>query len=144
MSSETIKDGIPIRDYIIDKVSEAYESAKDNINTALSVEGGISMAAQDRLIENITTLRNLAASPRIHTTVGVYPDGSYKVNGVLEDHLGLHIQYNTRYRGGRALFLNGIAIYRGSLDIDTLNNFEQRIKDNPEQFIKTVKSDKYE
>lgn len=49
----------------------------------------------------------------IWTTIGVYYNGEYKINGVLPEDLAGHIQYNIKNRPGRALFLNGECIYRG-------------------------------
>lgn len=50
---------------------------------------------------------------KIHTTIGLYPDLSYKINGVREDLLKQHIKYNITNRFGRALFLDGKCIYKG-------------------------------
>lgn len=43
----------------------------------------------------------------IHTTIGLYLNGDYVVNGVLDDHLANHIKYNINNRWGRALFVDG-------------------------------------
>jgi hypothetical protein len=51
----------------------------------------------------------------IHHTVGVYPDGSYKQNGVSAANLAHHIAYNKEYRPGRALFVDKRLIHRGNL-----------------------------
>lgn len=50
---------------------------------------------------------------KIHTTIGLYSNGDYVVNGVHEDHLNDHIKYNTTFRGGRALFVDGACVYTG-------------------------------
>lgn len=49
----------------------------------------------------------------IHTTVGVYPDGSYKINGVKSEHIATHIEYNLKFRPGRALIVDGVVISHG-------------------------------
>lgn len=50
----------------------------------------------------------------IHTTIGVYPNGDYKVNGVCSENLADHIHYNLTYRPGRAFVLDGVVLYKGS------------------------------
>ncbi len=50
---------------------------------------------------------------KINTTIGLYPNGEYKINGVGDNNLESHIEYNKVYRPGRALFLNGKCIYKG-------------------------------
>ena len=49
----------------------------------------------------------------IHTTIGIYRDGSYKTNGVDSEHLQQHIEYNKTYRFGRALVVDGEIVYYG-------------------------------
>ena len=49
----------------------------------------------------------------IHTTVGVYPNGQYKTNGVESEDLAQHIWYNMTFRPGRTLFVDGVLLYRG-------------------------------
>ena len=49
----------------------------------------------------------------IHHTVGLYPNGETKSNGVPSEDLAAHIQYNITFRPGRALFVDGFCIYRG-------------------------------
>jgi hypothetical protein len=50
---------------------------------------------------------------KIHTTIGVYPSGQTKVNGVKDEHLDEHIQYNKDFRFGRALIVNRKLVYKG-------------------------------
>ena len=50
---------------------------------------------------------------KIHTTVGVYLNGDYKANGVIEANLDYHIHYNKTYRFGRALLVDGKVEYLG-------------------------------
>jgi hypothetical protein len=56
----------------------------------------------------------------IHHTVGVYPDGSMKHNGVPDDHLAAHIAYNKEFRPGRALFVDGVCVYEGACRPETI------------------------
>ena len=51
----------------------------------------------------------------IITTVGIYPDGSFKLNGVAPEHLESHIKYNKEWRFGRALVVDGKIEYSGYL-----------------------------
>lgn len=55
----------------------------------------------------------------IHTTIGIYPNGEYKTNGVLSDHLASHIWYNLTYRPGRALVVDGYMIHDGCVKHDS-------------------------
>ena len=67
----------------------------------------------------------------VHTTIGVYNGGDFKMNGVLPEHLEAHIEYNKTWRFGRALFVDGKCVYKGYLDDERVKAFEQRIiKDN--------------
>jgi hypothetical protein len=58
----------------------------------------------------------------IHHTVGVYPNGQYKENGVLPVHLFDHVQYNMFWRPGRALFVDGTLVYAGIMTPESLAN----------------------
>ena len=49
----------------------------------------------------------------IHTTIGVYPNGSHKVNGVTSENLAGHILYNTDNRPGRTLIVDDVILYKG-------------------------------
>lgn len=60
---------------------------------------------------------------KIHTTIGLYSNGDYVVNGVHEDHLDDHIKYNTTFRGGRALFVDGKCVYIGYMTEIECNDF---------------------
>lgn len=62
----------------------------------------------------------------IHTTVGVYPDGSYKSNGVEPGHLQVHISYNKDYRPGRALLVDGKVVLRGYYSEDEVGMLEEK------------------
>jgi hypothetical protein len=63
----------------------------------------------------------------IHTTVGLYPSGYVKLNGVTSEHLQNHIEYNKFWRPGRALFIDGILIYDGCVTANTINKYSYTI-----------------
>ena len=50
---------------------------------------------------------------KIYTTIGVYCDGSYKVNGVEEADIRTHVEYNKVFRFGRALIVDGEIVNLG-------------------------------
>lgn len=79
---------------------------------------------------------------KIHTTIGVYANLEYIVNGVLDKHLEEHINYNKTYRFGRALFVNGKCVYKGNLSNKEILSFEDELKENP--IIKTVCTQPYQ
>lgn len=64
----------------------------------------------------------------IHTTIGVYPNGDCKVNGVDSEHLESHIQYNKDFRVGRALFVDGVCVYKGFVDESVLEAWKEKAK----------------
>jgi hypothetical protein len=51
----------------------------------------------------------------IHHTLGVYPNGDRKHNGVVDSHLAEHIAYNLAWRPGRAFFVDGVCHNTGYL-----------------------------
>ncbi len=57
---------------------------------------------------------------KIHHTVGVYNNGQMKQNGVPEDLLAGHIEYNKTMRFGRALFVDGTCVFAGYLGPEQL------------------------
>jgi hypothetical protein len=65
------------------------------------------------------------STTKIHHSVGVYSDLSYKQNGVAEEHLAEHINYNKKYRFGRALFVDGVCVYEGYLIAESLEKAKQ-------------------
>lgn len=67
--------------------------------------------------------------PTIYTTIGVYANHSYKVNGVSAEHIDSHIDYNITFRPGRALFVNGVCKNKGYLSDDEIKEFEVKLKD---------------
>lgn len=52
----------------------------------------------------------------VYTTIGVYPNGEYVVNGVSEEDLKEHIEFNKMMRPGRGLMINGVFIWNGNID----------------------------
>lgn len=56
----------------------------------------------------------------VHHTVGVYPNGDMKQNGVIHENLEEHIEYNIKFRFGRALFVDGKCVYPGFVNDSTL------------------------
>ena len=64
----------------------------------------------------------------MHTTIGVYKNMEYKVNGVDPNDLASHINYNITHRFGRALFVDGRCIYKGYLTDKQIDEFKQKIK----------------
>lgn len=44
---------------------------------------------------------------KIHVCVGFYPNGTYVINHVRDEDLGANVDYNRRYRPGRAYFVDG-------------------------------------
>ncbi len=63
----------------------------------------------------------------IHTTIGLYANGTYKINGVKSEHLEEHIAYNKKYRGGRTLFVDGNLIHKGYHNDEQIKAFQERI-----------------
>ena len=55
---------------------------------------------------------------KIFTTIGIYPNGQFKINGVLEENLQSHIEYNKKWRFGRALIVDGKIVYSGMMNKD--------------------------
>lgn len=65
---------------------------------------------------------------KIHTTIGVYPNGDYKTNGVREDLLESHIEYNKTMRFGRALLVDGKVVHLGSYEESNRKTLEKKFK----------------
>lgn len=64
----------------------------------------------------------------IFTTIGVYPNGDMKLNGVKSENLKAHIEYNITHRWGRALFVNGVCKHRGYLTNEKIAHYEKLFK----------------
>ncbi len=71
---------------------------------------------------------------KIHTTIGVYANSDYKINGVESKHLASHIEYNKILRWGRALFVDGKCIHQGYLTKEECDAWEVKIKDNLDKY----------
>ena len=70
----------------------------------------------------------------IHTTIGVYPNGSHKVNGVKSENIASHIDYNLTMRPGRTLIVDGYVLKIGigciQKDADrAIDKVEKKTKD---------------
>lgn len=68
----------------------------------------------------------------IYTTVGVYNGDinehtQLKVNGVTQEWIEHHIDYNKTYRFGRALFVDGQCVYTGYLSETAAYQWEHKI-----------------
>lgn len=63
----------------------------------------------------------------IHSTIGVYANGSFKTNGVLAEDLSDHVQYNLKMCPGRAFFVDGICLNRGYLSEDEASQWVVKI-----------------
>lgn len=72
----------------------------------------------------------------IHTTIGVYANGDFKINGVKPEHLDSHIEYNKTMRFGRALFVDGICHNQGYLSPEECKEWEAKIQADPKRFTR--------
>lgn len=66
---------------------------------------------------------------KIITCCGVYNNGDKVFNGVYEEDLPFHIQYNKDFRFGRALFVEGKCVHKGYLTQERCDAIEVEIKD---------------
>lgn len=67
------------------------------------------------LLNETQTQKPVKPGTKLFHTMGVYRDGSRKNNGVIEEHLADHIEYNKTMRPGRALFVDGVCHNKGYL-----------------------------
>lgn len=74
----------------------------------------------------------------IHHTMGVYPNGDRVHNGVADEHLAQHIEYNDTFRPGRALFVDGKCRLKGSLKADTIAAIEAELVAKPVQMSRVT------
>lgn len=56
----------------------------------------------------------------IHHTIGIYPNGEWKCNGVQSEHLAEHIAYNLRFRPGRTFYVDWICLNKGPIKPEVL------------------------
>jgi hypothetical protein len=74
------------------------------------------------------------AQGKIHHTMGLYPNGSTKHNGVAAEDLEGHIQYQD-CRPGRAFFVDGNCIYKGlGISPESIEHWEAELAANPRTF----------
>ena len=66
----------------------------------------------------------------IHTTIGVYANGDMKFNGVPEQNLEAHIEYNLIARPGRGFFVDGECKNQGYLTDDEVVGYTKLFKDD--------------
>lgn len=71
---------------------------------------------------------------KIYTTIGVYNNDSFKINGVRESLLLEHIQFNIRHRPGRALFVDGVCLHEGYLTRERADEWEEKIRKDKKTF----------
>ena len=69
------------------------------------------------------------------TTVGVYSNLSYVVNGVLPEHLEDHIDYNKVMRFGRALLVDGKVVHTGYFSESDIPMLEEKFGHIKADFI---------
>ena len=59
-----------------------------------------------------------------HLTLGVYPNGDYKWNVVLDSDLADHINYNKTLRPGRLLYVDGERVHDGLMKGAELEKYD--------------------
>jgi hypothetical protein len=91
-------------------------------------EDYVSMSAYDRAMISRKELRG-SEEEVIHTTVGVYSNlnAPFKSNGVKSERLDDHIKYNTDHRFGRALFVDGVCVYKGYLSDEDIELVQEKV-----------------
>lgn len=65
----------------------------------------------------------------LHTTIGYYPNGDYKVNGVPSEDIASHIWYNITFRPGRLFIVDGYCVHRGTFSYDSCKEIVEKLKD---------------
>lgn len=66
---------------------------------------------------------------QIHTTCGVYANGDMVLNGVREENLEQHIEFNKTARPGRGLFVDGLCVNTGYLTEEQVIHFTKLLKE---------------
>lgn len=69
-----------------------------------------------------------SAQTKMHRTYGLYPNGDWKRNAVLPEHLAGHVQYNLDMRPGRALIVDGVIRHKGQVPADVLEDFMEQLE----------------
>lgn len=67
---------------------------------------------------------------KIHITIGLYLNGSYKMNGVLPEHLKEHIEYNLYARPGRTFIVDNVCYNKGYNSQETIDEFIEKVKND--------------
>lgn len=86
--------------------------------------------------------KNKAMEPKIHTTIGVYANGDIKTNGVTEENLQPHIEYNLAARPGRAFFVDGVCLNTGNLSDEQIKIYT-RLFSGDSKYCRTKDSQPY-
>lgn len=72
---------------------------------------------------------------KIHSTIGVYVGiqdrRHWKLNGVKEENLEAHIEYNKKWRPGRGFFVDGKCVNKGYLSDEDVERLEKEMAENP-------------
>lgn len=68
---------------------------------------------------------------KFHHTRRLYPSGRYVDNGVREENLATHLEYNRVNRPGCALLVDGKVVYKGLIRLDVITAMEMRLKNFP-------------
>ena len=63
-----------------------------------------------------------------HLTLGIYANGEYKYNVVLDEHIESHIEYNKTFRPGRLLYVDGKRVYNGMIKEECLSKYDEIAK----------------
>lgn len=72
-----------------------------------------------------------------HLTIGVYPNKDFVYNVVRDEDLQNHIDYNTTFRPGRLLYVDGKRVTNGMIRKECLEDYDNFV----EQLIRTQLSD---
>ena len=62
---------------------------------------------------------------KTHLTLGIYGNGDYKYNVVLDEDLESHIEYNKTFRFGRLLYVDGERVYDGCYKPEYLDKYDK-------------------
>lgn len=74
----------------------------------------------------------------LHTTIGLYPDLTFKMNGVHPEHLTGHVQFNKKFRPGRTLFVDGVCVHNGGIPDEVIKIHEQLFKSDKYKMKKST------
>lgn len=82
----------------------------------LRIQAGQIMTIRDQITSKFLE----TGLPPVVTTVGVYPNGPSKTNGVALEDLPYHIWYNANFRPGRGLIINRQIWFHGGAEAEKL------------------------